>query len=185
MCGAPGSGKGTQRDRIVEKYHLAHLSTGDLLRQEIATGSELGKLLDSFISKGNLVPDDVIIDILAKHIDSLDADCAGVIFDGFPRNVAQAEALEKMLAERNEATSVLLDLQVEHDELITRLLNRGKVQHRSDDNIDTIKQRLVVYEEKTRPVNDFYKNINKYQAVDGMGTMEEIFERIDSILKQF
>ena len=182
MCGAPGSGKGTQSDRIVEKYHLAHLSTGDLLRKEIASGSELGSKLDAIISEGNLVPDDIMIDVLAQHIDALGADCKGVIFDGFPRNVAQAEALERMLAERAMETSVLLDMQVEHDELITRLLNRGKTSGRSDDNMEAIKHRLVVYEEQTKPVSAFYEKLGKYTAIDGMGSMDDIFARIDKVL---
>lgn len=184
MCGAPGSGKGTQSDRIVEKYKLAHLSTGDLLRKEIASGSERGKQLDAIISRGNLVPDDIMVAMLAAHIDALGKDCLGVIFDGFPRNVAQAEALEKMLAERGLATSVLLDMQVERDELIERLLNRGKISGRSDDNLETIQQRLIVYEEKTKPVSQYYEKLGKYRAINGMGTMDEIFRRIDDVLSE-
>lgn len=184
MCGAPGSGKGTQSDRIVEKYKLAHISTGDLLRKEIASGSERGNQLNAIISKGELVPDEIMIAMLGAHIDSLGKDCKGVIFDGFPRNVAQAEALEKMLAERGLATSVLLDMQVERAELIDRLLNRGKVSGRSDDNLETIQQRLIVYEEKTKPVSNFYEQLGKYQAIDGMGTMDEIFDRIDQIISK-
>lgn len=185
MCGAPGSGKGTQSDRIVEKYQLTHLSTGDLLRKEIASGSEIGSQLNAIVSRGDLVPDEIIIDMLASHIDALGANCKGVIFDGFPRNVAQAEALEKMLAERGLSTSVLLDMQVEQDELIARLLNRGKLSGRSDDNMETIQQRLLVYEQKTKPVSDFYNSLGKYQAINGMGTMDEIFARIDEVLKAF
>ncbi len=185
MCGAPGSGKGTQSDRIVEKYELAHLSTGDLLRKEIASGSEIGVQLNAIVSRGDLVPDDIIIGMLASNIDALGADCKGVIFDGFPRNVAQAEALEKMLAERGLATTALLDMQVEQDELIARLLNRGKMSGRSDDNMETIQQRLLVYEQKTKPVSDFYARLGKYHAINGMGTMEEIFDRIDDVLKAF
>ena len=183
MCGAPGSGKGTQSDRIVEKYHLAHISTGDLLRKEIASGSERGNQLNAIISRGELVPDDIMVAMLGAHIDALGKDCKGVIFDGFPRNVAQAEALEQMLAERGLATSVLLDMQVEREELIDRLLNRGKISGRSDDNLETIQQRLIVYEEKTKPVSGFYEKLGKYQAINGMGTMDEIFHRIEEVIE--
>ncbi len=182
MCGAPGSGKGTQSDRIVEKYQLAHISTGDLLRKEIASGSERGKKLNAIISRGELVPDDIMVAMLGSHIDALGRDCKGVIFDGFPRNVAQAEALEQMLAERGLATSVLLDMQVEREELVSRLLNRGKISGRSDDNLETIQQRLIVYEEKTKPVSGFYERLGKYRAINGMGTMDEIFDRINAVL---
>ena len=182
ICGAPGCGKGTQSDLIVEKYKLKHLSTGDLLRKEIAEKSELGKTAESYISKGNLVPDEMIINILSKNIEAFDNDINGMILDGFPRTVAQAEALQSMLSNNGKEISILLDLDVEKDELIDRLLKRGQTSGRSDDNMETIQKRLKVYELQTAPVSDFYKNLNKYAAVNGMGSVDEIFERISLIL---
>ncbi|MBR1631601.1 MAG: adenylate kinase [Paludibacteraceae bacterium] len=178
MCGAPGSGKGTQSQLMVNKYRLAHLSTGDLLRHEVATGSELGRMIESYTSKGNLIPDELMVSILAKHIDSLPSDTPGLILDGFPRTVAQAEALEQMLTQRGTQTDLLIDLDVAHDELIGRLLNRGKTSGRSDDNIDTIRTRLQVYEQQTRPVSDFYKKRGKQVLINGMGSVDDIFGRI-------
>lgn len=183
ICGAPGSGKGTQSDFIVKKYQLTHLSTGDILRKETASGSKFGKLIDSYTSKGELVPDELMVNILAKQIDSLPAGSKGVILDGFPRTVAQAEALEKMLAERGQKTSILVDLQVGKEELIDRLLKRGQTSGRSDDNLETITKRLEVYEEKTKPVSAYYQKLDKYTPVNGIGTLEEIFDRIDIAIK--
>ena len=182
ICGAPGCGKGTQSDFIVEKYMVKHLSTGDLLREEIAKKSELGIEAESYISKGNLVPDKMIFDILSKAIEEQTRDSKGIILDGFPRNVAQAEALESLMAKLNKETTLLLDLQVDTQELINRLLLRGETSGRCDDNLETIKKRLEVYESKTAPVSDFYKNKNKYAAIDGMGTIDEIFGRISSVI---
>jgi adenylate kinase len=180
ICGAPGCGKGTQSDLIVEKYKLKHLSTGDLLRKEIAEKSELGMIAESYISKGNLVPDEMIISILAKNIEGQNGN--GIVLDGFPRTVAQAEALQTMLSNNGKEISVLLDLNVERDELIDRLLKRGQTSGRSDDNMETIKKRLEVYELQTAPVSDFYRNLNKYASVNGMGSVDEIFERISTVL---
>jgi len=182
ICGAPGCGKGTQSDLIVKKYKLTHLSTGDLLRTEIAKKTELGIEAESYISKGNLVPDKMIIDILHKAIKDQTKNSKGIILDGFPRTVAQAEALETMMNNLNKEITLLIDLQVENQELIERLLNRGKTSGRCDDNLDTIKKRLEVYENKTAPVNDFYKNKNKYASIHGMGSIDEIFERISTVL---
>jgi adenylate kinase len=182
ICGAPGCGKGTQSDLIVEKYTLKHLSTGDLLRNEIAKKSTLGKEAESFISKGNLVPDKMILDILSKAIDEQTKDCNGIILDGFPRNVDQAEALEELMTKLKKEVTILIDLHVDNQELIDRLLKRGETSGRSDDNMETIKKRLEVYKSKTAPVSDFYKKKNKYAAVDGMGTIDEIFGRISNII---
>ena len=182
ICGAPGCGKGTQSDLIVEKYGLKHLSTGDLLRSEIAEKSALGIEAESFISKGNLVPDKMIFDILSKAIAEQTKNSNGIILDGFPRNVAQAEALEELMATLKKETTVLLDMNVDTQELITRLLKRGETSGRSDDNMDTIKKRLEIYHTKTAPVSDFYKNKNKYAAIDGMGTIDEIFGRISGVI---
>jgi adenylate kinase len=182
ICGAPGCGKGTQSDLIVEKYTLKHLSTGDLLRNEIAEKSALGIEAESFISKGNLVPDKMILDILSKAIVEQTKDSNGIILDGFPRNVAQAEALEELMTKLKKEITILIDLHVDNQELIDRLLKRGETSGRCDDNLETIKKRLEVYECKTAPVSDFYKKKNKYAAVNGMGTIDEIFGRISNVI---
>lgn len=182
ICGAPGCGKGTQSDLIVKKYDLKHLSTGDLLRKEIAEKSELGQVAESYISKGNLVPDEMIINILAKNIEGFGNDINGIILDGFPRTLAQAEALEAMMTKNNNEITVLLDISVEKDELIDRLLKRGLTSGRSDDNMETITKRLEIYETQTAPVSHFYKNLNKYASIEGMGTIDEIFGRISTVL---
>lgn len=182
ICGAPGCGKGTQSDLIVEKYKLQHLSTGDLLRKEIAGKTELGIIAESYISKGNLVPDEMIISILSKNIEAFGNDINGIILDGFPRTLAQAEALEEMMSKNGKKINVLVDLGVEKQELIDRLLKRGETSGRSDDNLETITKRLEVYETQTAPVSSFYKNLNKYADINGMGSIDEIFGRIASVL---
>ena len=173
IFGAPGSGKGTQSERIVEKYGINHISTGDVLRAEIKNGTELGKTAKGYIDQGQLIPDELMIDILASVFDSF-KDSKGVIFDGFPRTIAQAEALKKMLAERGQDVSVMLDLEVPEDELMVRLIKRGKDSGRADDNEETIKKRLHVYHSQTSPLIDWYKNEKKYQHINGLGTMDGI-----------
>ena len=177
IFGAPGSGKGTQSERIVEKFGINHISTGDVLRAEIKNGTELGKTAKGYIDQGQLLPDELIIDILASTLDSF-KDSKGVIFDGFPRTIAQAEALKKMLAERGQDVSVMVDLEVPEDELMVRLIKRGKDSGRADDNEETIKKRLHVYHSQTAPLIDWYKNEKKYQHINGLGTMEGIFAEI-------
>ena len=177
IFGAPGSGKGTQSERIVEKYGINHISTGDVLRAEIKNGTELGKTAKGYIDQGQLIPDELMIDILASVFDSF-KDSKGVIFDGFPRTIAQAEALKKMLAERGQDVSVMVDLEVPEDELMVRLIKRGKDSGRADDNEETIKKRLHVYHSQTAPLIDWYKNERKYQHINGLGTMDGIFADI-------
>ena len=177
IFGAPGSGKGTQSERIVEKYGINHISIGDVLRAEIKNGTELGKTAKGYIDQGQLIPDELMIDILASVFDSF-KDSKGVIFDGFPRTIAQAEALKKMLAERGQDVSVMVDLEVPEDELMVRLIKRGKDSGRADDNEETIKKRLHVYHSQTAPLIDWYKNEKKYQHINGLGTMEGIFAEI-------
>ena len=177
IFGAPGSGKGTQSERIVEKYGINHISTGDVLRAEIKNGTELGKTAKGYIDQGQLIPDELMIDILASVFDSFE-DSKGVIFDGFPRTIAQAEALKKMLAERGQDVTVMVDLEVPEDELMTRLIKRGKDSGRADDNEETIKKRLHVYHSQTAPLIDWYKNEKKYQHINGLGTMDGIFADI-------
>lgn len=177
IFGAPGSGKGTQSERIVEKYGINHISTGDVLRAEIKNGTELGKTAKGYIDQGQLIPDELMIDILASVFDSF-KDSKGVIFDGFPRTIAQAEALKKVLAERGQDVSVMVDLDVPEEELMVRLIKRGKDSGRADDNEETIKKRLHVYHSQTAPLIDWYKNEKKYQHINGLGTMEGIFAEI-------
>ena len=177
IFGAPGSGKGTQSERIVEKYGINHISTGDVLRAEIKNGTELGKTAKGYIDQGQLIPDELMIDILASVFDSF-KDSKGVIFDGFPRTIAQAEALKKMLAERGQDVSVMVDLDVPEEELMVRLIKRGKDSGRAHDNEETIKKRLHVYHSQTAPLIDWYKNEKKYQHINGLGTMEGIFAEI-------
>ena len=177
IFGAPGSGKGTQSERIVEKYGINHISTGDVLRAEIKNGTELGKTAKGYIDQGQLIPDELMIDILASVFDSF-KDSKGVIFDGFPRTIAQAEALKKLLAERGQDVSVMVDLDVPEEELMVRLIKRGKDSGRADDNEETIKKRLHVYHSQTAPLIDWYKNEKKYQHINGLGTMEGIFAEI-------
>ena len=177
IFGAPGSGKGTQSENLIKRYNLAHISTGDVLRAEIKNGTELGKLAEEYISKGQLVPDDVVIGMLANVLDSK-KDKAGVIFDGFPRTIAQGEALEKILKERGEEISIVINLDVEEPELIDRLIKRGQQSGRSDDNLETIKSRLDVYKNQTSPLKDHYMNSGKLATIKGIGTIDQIFDLI-------
>ena len=174
IFGAPGSGKGTQSEKIVEKYGINHISTGDVLRAEIKNGTELGKTAKSYIDQGQLIPDSLMVDILASVFDSFE-DSKGVIFDGFPRTIAQAEALKQMLKDRGQDVSIMLDLDVPEDELMTRLIKRGKESGRADDNEETIKKRLVVYHSQTAPLIDWYKEDGKYQHINGLGELDRIF----------
>ncbi|MCD8310837.1 MAG: adenylate kinase [Prevotellaceae bacterium] len=173
IFGAPGSGKGTQSERIVAKYGINHISTGDVLRAQIKAGTELGKTAKGFIDQGQLLPDDLIIGILADTLDGLH-ESKGVIFDGFPRTIAQAEALKKMLAERGQGISVMLDLEVPEEELITRLVKRGQESGRADDNEETIRKRLTVYHAQTAPLIDWYKQDGTYCHINGLGDLERI-----------
>ena len=156
IFGAPGSGKGTYSDDIVKRYGMSHISTGDVLRGEIKAGSELGKIAQGYIDKGQLIPDELMISILAKVYDSLPAG-KGVIFDGFPRTIPQAEALKKMLAERGHDMGLMIELVVEEDILMARLLNRAIEQGRADDNETTIKARFEVYHKQTAPLAEWFE----------------------------
>ena len=174
IFGAPGSGKGTQSEKIVEKYGLDHISTGDVLRAEIAAGSELGKTAKELIDNGQLIPDDLMVSILSSKLDKL-IESNGVIFDGFPRTIAQAEALKAMLNKRGQDVTAMIELDVPDEELMTRLLLRGKISGRADDNEETIKKRLVVYNEQTAPLKDWYKNDGKHCYINGLGELDRIF----------
>jgi adenylate kinase len=182
LFGPPGSGKGTQAEKIINKYKLLHLSTGDLLRAEIASKTDLGLKAKSIMDKGELVPDEVVVGMIEKRI-SAEKKPNGFIFDGFPRTVAQAEALDTVLAKKNTSIILMISLDVKRQELINRLLKRGKEQGRSDDNLQTIENRIKVYEDQTTPVMNYYDQQGKARYVDGMGSIEEIFERIKKVIK--
>lgn len=177
IFGAPGSGKGTQSEKIVEKFGLNHISTGDVLRGEIKNGTELGKLAKTYIDEGQLIPDELMIDILADVLDNF-KDSKGVVFDGFPRTINQAEELKKMLADRGQEVSLMLDLNVPEEELVRRLVNRGLSSGRADDNEETIRKRLDVYYSQTLPLIDWYKEDGKYCHIEGHGNMDEITDLI-------
>lgn len=177
LFGPPGSGKGTQSENIIEKYGYGHISTGDVLRAEMQNNTELGKTAKDFIEKGQLVPDTLIIDMLAKTLDGFKT-AKGIIFDGFPRTTAQAVALKEMLKARGGDVSVMINLIVSEKELVERLLNRGKTSGRSDDNLETIQKRIDTYNSQTAPVIDYYKGEGKLANIEGVGTIAAIFEKI-------
>ncbi len=184
IFGAPGSGKGTQSDLLVKKYGFKHISTGDVLRAEIKNGTELGQTAQRFIDQGQLIPDDLMISILASVYDSL-CPCEGVIFDGFPRTVPQAEALDKMLAERGNEVSGMLELDVPEEMLMERLIARGKTSGRADDNAETIAKRLTVYHNQTSPLIAWYEAAGKRHSVKGYGALEEINAALCEVIDQF
>ena len=183
IFGAPGSGKGTQSELMIKKHGLHHISTGEVLRKEIAAETELGKIADSYISKGQLVPDELIIDIL----DNLLSDNIiqkGIILDGFPRTIPQAEALVHMLNKRETGITAVIGLEVHEEELVERLLKRGEVSGRSDDNKETIKKRIQVYHKDTEPLMDFYKKAELYFSIEGSKTIDSIADQINAVLMQ-
>ena len=185
IFGAPGSGKGTQSDKMIEKYGLNHISTGDVLRAEIKNGTELGKTAKGYIDNGQLIPDDLMVNILASVYDSFGRDHKGVIFDGFPRTIPQAEALKQMLDERGDKVAAMIELDVPEEELMNRLILRGQQSGRADDNKETIKKRLVVYHSQTQPLIEWYKKEGIHYHINGLGELDRIFadicEVIDSI----
>lgn len=184
IFGAPGSGKGTQSEELIRRYGFRHISTGELLRAEIKAQTELGQAAAGYINEGHLVPDSLIVDMMEKLISTL-VDTEGIIFDGFPRTIPQAEAMETMLAHHGWKVDIVLNLQVPEEMLIERLLNRGKISGRSDDNIETIRKRLDVYANETAPLVDFFTRKNVLHNVVGTGTIEEIALRIAPIVDKF
>ncbi len=183
IFGAPGSGKGTQSDKIIEHYKLFHISTGDVLRDNIRRGTELGKTAKGYIDQGQLVPDELIIDILAQVLDeNKENACEGVIFDGFPRTIPQAEALEQLLADRGTKIDAVVGLEVPEEELIKRILLRGQMSGRADDNEETARKRLEVYHNQTSPLKAYYEQQGKYRAINGLGSIDGIFESISETL---
>jgi adenylate kinase len=184
IFGAPGSGKGTQSDLLIEKYGLGHISTGDVLRSEIKKGTELGKTAASYIDKGQLIPDALMVDILASVYDSFGTDHPGVIFDGFPRTIPQAGALKKMLEERGHRIAAMIELDVPEEELMTRLIKRGQESGRSDDNAETIKKRLDVYHNQTSPLIEWYEKEGIRHHINGLGALDRIAGDIQQVIDQ-
>jgi len=184
LCGAPGSGKGTQSELIVKKYGLQHLSTGDVLRAEIAKGSELGRKIDALISQGNLVPDELMYGVIENYIAGLPSDCKGTIFDGYPRTVAQAESLTELLG-KYSMDAVMIDLLVDEQLLIQRLIERGKVSGRADDNLNTIRHRIAVYHNQTEPIAHYCLHHGNYVAVNGNHNVEDVFLQIERIIDSY
>ena len=178
LFGPPGSGKGTQSEKLVEKYGLIHLSTGNLLREEIANRTPLGLEAKNFMDKGQLVPDEVVIGMIDSCLEH-HKKAAGFLFDGFPRTPAQAQALDKLLALKKTEIALLLALEVSEEELVKRLLNRGKTSGRSDDtNEAVIHQRFIVYNNETAPIAEHYKKLKRFQSIKGEGSVEEIFDSL-------
>jgi adenylate kinase len=178
LFGPPGSGKGTQAEKLVAKYRLLHISTGDLFRYEMSHNTELGLLAKSYIAKGELVPDSVTIGMLRKRVEA-NPDVKGYIFDGFPRTVPQAEALDKLLLEKHQTISALVELTVNEDEIVKRILLRGKNSGRTDDTDESIvRKRIQVYRKETTPVADYYAQFGKSLIVEGIGSIDEIFKKL-------
>lgn len=181
LFGPPGSGKGTQSELLIEKYKLKHISTGDMLRDQIARQTPLGMKAKSLIDKGQLVPDELVVQLMEELL-SANSGGNGFLFDGFPRNVEQAHTLEKLLQKLKISLNCMVSLDVHQDELMQRLLDRAKKQGRSDDTEEVILARFKEYESKTLPVIEFYKNRGVYFPVNGIGTVQEIFEKIKNVI---
>lgn len=177
LFGPPGAGKGTQSKLLLEKYNLTYISTGDILREEIANETELGKEAKDIIGRGELVPDEIIVQIIEKKV-TVNLETRGILFDGFPRTVVQAYILEGLLLKMNTSLTCMLSLEVPKEELMKRMLERGKTSGRSDDNREVIEYRLMEYENKTKPVANFYREKGKYYPINGVGSVDEIFQNL-------
>jgi adenylate kinase len=177
LFGPPGAGKGTQSKLLLEKYNLTYISTGDILREEIVKQTALGKEAKEIIDKGGLVPDEIIVQIIEKKV-TMNLDSRGILFDGFPRTVVQAYILEGLLLKLNSSLTCMLSLEVPKDLLVARMLERAKVGGRADDNLEVIEVRMQEYENKTKPVIDFYKAKGNYYPIHGVGEVEDIFEQL-------
>jgi adenylate kinase len=185
LFGPPGSGKGTQAEKLVEKYGLLHISTGDLFRYEMGNDTPLGLKAKEYMSKGELVPDEITIGMLKNKV-LANLDVKGYILDGFPRTIPQAEALDRLMQELNQDISGLIALHVDEDELVARLLNRGKTSGRADDNDESIiRNRISVYNNDTAPVFNYYDQKNKSTTVEGRGTIDEIFDKLCVVIDSY
>ncbi|MEI6123517.1 MAG: adenylate kinase [Bacteroidota bacterium] len=184
IFGAPGTGKGTQSENIIEKYGLIHLSTGDILREEIKNGSQIGLAAKKLIDDGLLVPDSIIIDLLFDRASKY-SDIKGYIFDGFPRTTVQAKKLDETLEKDHTPISLVLYLDVTEEELFKRIMYRSQHSGRADDTADVIRKRIEVYKEQTQPLLDYYLKQDKLKAINGMGSIEEVFVEICSVLNEY
>ncbi|MFP4555673.1 MAG: adenylate kinase [Bacteroidales bacterium] len=185
LFGPPGAGKGTQSENLIKKFNLKHLSTGEILRTAINKKTPLGLEAKKYMDGGELVPDEVVIGIIGRCLDEFRDKTNGFVFDGFPRTTVQARELDDMLSEKGTSISLMIALEVDHEELVSRLLNRGKFSGRPDDqNIEIIKNRISIYNETTRNVMDYYKAQQKFYGINGMGTIDEIFQRICSTVNK-
>lgn len=185
LFGKPGAGKGTQAEFLKEKYNLTHLSTGDIFRFNIKNNTELGQLAKTFMYKGDLVPDEVTIQMLQSEVDK-NPDSAGFLFDGFPRTIAQAEALDRFLESKGQNITATVALEADDEVLVKRLLERGKTSGRPDDqDEEKIRNRYQEYNEKTAPLMDYYKAQHKFHAVNGIGTIEEVTDRLTTVFDNF
>jgi adenylate kinase len=182
IFGAPGSGKGTQSEKLIERYGLHHISTGEVLRDHIARKTPIGQIAKTYINQGQLIPDSLMIKILEEIIDNEPKAKQGVIFDGFPRTIPQAEALNSFLSKRGQEINHVVGLEVPEEDLVERMLKRGAQTGRADDNLETIQNRLKVYHESTTPLRDFYIKEGKYRQINGSGSVEDIFANIAAAL---
>lgn len=179
IFGAPGSGKGTQSEKLIDRYHLHHISTGEVLRDHIARGTELGRTADAYISQGQLIPDELMLRVLEHELDNNpDETAEGVIFDGFPRTIPQAQALKEMMKRRGQEIHAVIGLEVPENQLMDRMVLRGKESGRSDDNPETIRKRLAVYHKQTQPLRDYYVGEGMYLPIKGDGSVDQVFERV-------
>ncbi len=183
LFGPPGAGKGTQAKNLAEKYNLTYISTGEILRQEIAEGTELGKQAKDIINKGGLVSDEIIVQIIEERIE-MNPDAKGILFDGFPRTYAQAYILEGLLLKMNTKLSCMLSLEVPYEELMKRMLKRAEVENRADDKREVIEYRFKEYQHKTIPVIQFYKEQGTYISIDGMGSIDDVFQRLCTAIEK-
>ena len=181
LFGPPGSGKGPQSKRLLEKYNMSYISTGDVIREQIAKGTPLGMQVKNLSEQGILAPDELVIQLLESKMNEA-SDTSGFLFDGFPRTYAQAEALDQLLAKRKSSVHTMLALDVPQDELLKRLLKRAEIEGRKDDTEEVILKRFKEYESKTMPVIDFYRKQGKYHRIEGVGSMEEIFGRLCAVI---
>ena len=181
LLGGPGAGKGTQAMKLKERYGIAHLSTGEVLREARAAGTELGKKAAEFMDAGKLLPDDIILGIVAECLDAPEMG-SGFLFDGFPRTIPQAEGLATLLGERDMELDAVVSIEIPDEMVVNRLLKRAEIEGRPDDNRKTIENRLKVYYDQTEPLKKYYGNSGLLKKVDGVGTIDEVFERITAVL---
>ena len=184
IFGPPGAGKGTQAVRISEKYNIAHVSTGDMFRSAVKNGTDLGMKAKTFMNKGELVPDEIVIGIIRDRIGEDDCTKSGFLLDGFPRTIPQAEALDKMLSEENLGITKVISLEVDDKEIVNRILKRQKLERRSDDSESVVKNRLQVYRNQTEPLKEYYREKGNLVEIDGMGEIDYVFGEIKNVLDE-